>query len=71
VINMARHGVPAIGMITARFAEQAVQAAISLGLPEAPMLHLPYPVAGTGDEAMKQLAAGLVPEVIRTFRGGQ
>jgi hypothetical protein len=69
VINFAREGIAGVGLVTERFAEEAEFIASSAGMPNAPWLRLPYPVAGTGDVAMRELAVSLVPLIISSLRG--
>ena len=69
VINLARQGIPAVGLITERFSAEAAFAALSAGMPDAPWLELPYPIAGSADEWMQALAAGTILRIVAALRG--
>jgi hypothetical protein len=68
VINLARAGLPSVGLITERFAEEADFVVMSAGMPDAPWLKLPYPIAGTGEKLMHQIALELAPQIISSLR---
>lgn len=68
VINFAHQGIPSVGLITERFSEEAAFAARSAGMPDAPWLELPYPIAGSADDWMHRLAVDTVPRIIASLR---
>lgn len=57
--------------MTAKFAQEAEFVARAAGMPDAPWLLLPYPVAGTGAVVQRALAQSLVPRLVDTLRGPQ
>jgi len=57
-------GVPAVSLVTEIFWEQANALAQSLGWPDAPRVMLPYPVWGTGEDAIAQVAETVVNAII-------
>ncbi len=63
-VNIAKLGIPAVALVTEEFWPQGDFVANSLGMPDVPRVKLPHPVAGTGKESMKQIAAAIAPEVI-------
>lgn len=63
---MARRGVPATALVTEEFWAQGDFVAMSAGMPTIPRVRLPHPVAGTGDAAMRKIAA----EVAATIAAG-
>ena len=68
-IKAARRGVPSVALVTEEFWPQGDFVARSVGMPDAPRLRLPHPVAGSGAENMAQVAHDVVPELIEMLRG--
>jgi len=64
-INLARRGLPAVALVTEDFWPQGDFVAQSLGMPDAPRLRLPHPVAGTGEANMARVAQSIVDGVIQ------
>jgi len=65
----AREGVPAVALVTDDFWPQGDFVARSVGMPDVPRVRLPHPVAGTGVQAMRAVAARIAPEVIGALEG--
>jgi hypothetical protein len=65
----ARENVPAVALVTEDFWPQGDFVARSVGMPAVPRVRLPHPVAGTGVEAMRVVAARIAPEVISALEG--
>lgn len=63
-INLAKLGTPAVALVTEEFWPQGDFVAQSLGMPDVPRVKLPHPVAGTGTEAMRQIAESVAAAVI-------
>lgn len=63
-INLARLGIPSVALVTDKFWPQGDFVAQSLGMPDAPRVRLPHPVAGTGEANMKKIAPQIAAEVI-------
>ncbi len=55
-ISIARLGIPTVALITDEFWQQGEFVARSLGMPGAPRVRLPHPVAGSGDTNMLRIA---------------
>jgi len=68
-INIAKLGIPAVALVTEEFWPQGDFVAKSLGMPDVPRVQLPHPVAGTGTENMKTIAAEVAPRVIEALEG--
>ena len=68
-IALARRGIPVVALVTEDFWPQGNFVARSFGMPEVPRVELPHPVAGTGDEAMKRVAAAIAPRILASLRG--
>jgi hypothetical protein len=68
-INLARRNVPAIALVTSDFWSQGNFVARAAGMPEAPRVELPHPVAGSGVDNMRRVADDLVERIQQVFRG--
>lgn len=66
-INIARLGIPSVALVTEDFWPQGDFVAQSLGMPDAPRVRLPHPVAGTGEANLNRVAADMVDEIMRQF----
>ena len=54
-----------MALVTEDFWPQGDFVALSLGMPDAPRLRLPHPVAGTGEANMARVAQSIVDGVIQ------
>ena len=63
-INLARLGLPAVALVTEDFWPQGDFVAQSLGMPDAPRVKLPHPVAGTGSANLQQVADTVVEDIM-------
>ena len=63
-INLAKLGIPSVALVTEEFWAQGNFVAESLGMPGAPRVRLPYPVAGTGAENMTAVADSVAQEIL-------
>ena len=66
-ILIARRGIPAVSLVTEDFWPQGDFVAQSVGMPTAPRVKLPHPVAGTGEANMQRIAEGIVDEILDRF----
>lgn len=66
-IAIARTGIPAVALVTEKFWPQGNFVANSLGMPDAPRLRLPHPVAGTREANMQRVAEALAPAVVKAL----
>lgn len=62
--NLARLGIPAVALITEEFWPQGDFVAQSLGMSDLPRVRLPHPVAGTGTDRMREIAAEIAPAIL-------
>lgn len=69
-IELARRGVPTVALVTEAFWPQAEFVARAGGMPAAPRVRLPHPVAGTGRARMAAIARELRAEVLAGLAGG-
>lgn len=64
-INLARRGIPSVALVTEDFWPQGDFVAQSLGMPDAPRVKLPHPVAGTGEANLARVADTVVDDIIK------
>ncbi len=68
-IRIARRGVPSVSLVTDEFWPQGDFVARSVGMPDAPRVRLPHPVAGTGVERMALVAGDIAQAIIDQLKG--
>ena len=68
-IAFARRGIPVVALVTEDFSAQGDFVARASGMPEVPRVLLPHPVAGTGEAAMRRVAAEIGPVVLGALEG--
>ncbi|MCZ6889888.1 MAG: hypothetical protein O7H39_15490 [Gammaproteobacteria bacterium] len=68
-IALARLGVPTVALVTEDFWPQGDFMSVSFGMPDAPRLQLPHPVAGSGEANLKRVAEEFAPKIIAALRG--
>ena len=66
-ISIARMNIPSVALVTEEFWPQGDFVAGSLGMPDAPRVRLPHPVAGTGVDNLQRVADQVVDEIIVRF----
>ena len=66
-IAIARLGIPAVALVTEEFWPQGNFVANSLGMPDAPRVRLPHPVAGTGEANLERIADAIAPAIIEVL----
>jgi hypothetical protein len=71
LVHLERRGIPAVGIATAPFADEAVEQARRLGMPGARMVYIPHPVQLlTGDE-LNARADAIFPDVLAALTAGE
>ncbi|MFT7651842.1 MAG: hypothetical protein ACI9ON_002152 [Limisphaerales bacterium] len=63
-INLARLGIPSVALVTEKFWPQGEFVAQSLGMPTAPKVQLPHPIAGTGNARVQAIANEMVAGIV-------
>lgn len=63
-INLAKLGIPSVALVTDEFWAQGDFVAGSLGMPDAPRLRIPHPIAGSGVGNMRKVAGDIAAQVI-------
>ena len=69
-IELARRGIPAVALVTEAFWPQAEFVARAAGMPGAPRVRLPHPVAGTGRDNMAEVAGKFRAQILAELSGG-
>ena len=70
LVHLERRGIPAVGIATAQFADEAVQQARLLGMPGARMLYIPHPVQLLSDDELAARADAVFPDVLAALTAG-
>ena len=69
-INMARHNLPAIALLTSDFVDQGDFIAQATGMPDVPRIELPHPIAGSGVDNMRRVADAIADSIQQVLTGG-
>ena len=67
-IAAAKRSIPAVALVTDDFWQQCDFVALSFSMPDIPRVRLPHPIAGTGKEAMQQVAHAFVDEMVSALK---
>ncbi len=68
-IAAARRGRPAVAIVTSKFRVQGDFVARAEGMPDIPRVEVPHPIAGSGVDAMMNVANAIKAEIIARLRG--
>jgi len=68
-IELARRDLAVVALVTEPFWEQGDLIALSNGMPDIPRVRLPHPVAGSGTQAMAELADRIATRLVAVLRG--
>jgi hypothetical protein len=64
LVHLERRGIPAVGIATAPFADEAVEQARRLGMPDARVVYTPHPVQLLTDDELAARADTIFPAVV-------
>jgi hypothetical protein len=64
LVHLERRGIPAVGVATAPFADEAVEQARLLAMPSCRLLYLPHPVQLLTDAELADRADSIFPAVV-------
>jgi hypothetical protein len=64
LVHLERRRIPAVGVATAPFADEAIEQARRLGMPDARMVYIPHPVQLLTDEELAARADAIFPAVV-------
>ena len=67
LVHLERRGIPAVGIATAPFADEAIEQARRLGMPGARMVYLPHPVQLLTDDELSSRADAAFPAVLEAL----
>jgi hypothetical protein len=71
LVHLERRGIPAVGIATAPFADEAVEQARLLAMPGCRMLYLPHPVQLLTDAELAGRADSIFPAVVAALTTGE
>jgi hypothetical protein len=64
LVHLERRGIPAVGIATAPFADEAIEQARLLAMPDCRMVYIPHPVQLLTSEELSGRADAVVPAVV-------
>ncbi len=64
LVHLERRGIPAVGVATAPFADEAVQQARLLAMPSCRMLYIPHPVQLLTEAELTDRADAIFPAIV-------
>jgi len=67
IVHLERRGIPAVGIATDPFADEAVEQARLLGMPASRMLYIRHPVQLLTETELAQRADSVFPAVVRAL----
>jgi hypothetical protein len=67
LVHLERRGVPAVGIATSPFTDEAIEQARLLAMPASRMLYIPHPVQLLTEAELAARAESVFPAVIRTL----
>ena len=67
LVHLERRGIPAVGIATAPFADEAIEQARRLGMPESRVVYIPHPVQLLTDGELAARADTAFPAVLEAL----
>jgi hypothetical protein len=67
LVHLERRGIPAVGIATSPFADEAIEQARLLALPACRMLYIPHPVQLLSAAQLAGRADAVFPDVVRAL----
>jgi len=67
LVHLERRGIPAVGIATAPFADEAIEQARRLGMPSARVVYVPHPVQLLSDAELAARADAAFPAVLEAL----
>ena len=64
LVHLERRGIPAVGIATAPFADEAIEQARRLGMPASRVVYIPHPVQLLTDDELAARADASFPAVL-------
>jgi hypothetical protein len=69
LVHLERRGIPAVGIATTPFADEAIEQARLLAMPACRMLYIPHPVQLLTAAELAERADAIIPAVIGALIG--
>jgi hypothetical protein len=69
LVHLESRGIPAVGIATRPFADEAVEQARLLAMPGVQMLYIPHPVQLLTADELAQRADAIIPAIIGALTG--
>ena len=67
LVHLERRGIPAVGIATSAFADEAIEQARLLAMPASRMLYIPHPVQLLTENELAEHADAVFPAVVRAI----
>ena len=64
LVHLERRGIPAVGIATAPFADEAIEQARRLGMPASRVVYIPHPVQLLTDDELAARADASLPAIL-------
>ena len=64
LVHLERRGIPAVGVATAPFADEAIEQARRLGMPASRVVYIPHPVQLLTDDELAARADASLPAIL-------
>lgn len=64
LVHLERRGVPSVGVATAPFADEAIEQARLLGMPDCRVVYIPHPVQLLTADALAARAGAVFPGIL-------
>ncbi len=71
LVHLERRGIPSVGIATAPFADEAVEQARLLAMPDCRMLYLPHPVQLLTDAELAARADSIFPAIVSALTAAE
>jgi hypothetical protein len=64
LVHLEHRGIPAVGVATAPFADEAIEQARLLGMPDCRVVYTPHPVQLLSADELDNRADAILPEIL-------
>ena len=70
LVHLEHRGIPAVGIATAPFADEAIEQARLLGMPDCRVAYIPHPVQLLSGDELDRRADDILPAVLAALTRG-
>ena len=70
LVHLEHRGIPAVGVATAPFADEAIEQARLLGMPDCRVVYIPHPVQLLSGDELDRRADDILPAVLAALTRG-